>query len=117
MTSFLVPRDGKRDLAFDGERLGTGSSKKRPDSGRWFELDVYRTVSGKLVAAGRGMSAIEGEKPRHWAFVAETPEELVARLTRVDDRGVAYLPSTTHRVLEDVADRVPGLRDALTEKV
>lgn len=87
MTEITLPRDGDRDLRFTGELIAEASSSAnnvRSDysgaPGRWAELALYRTASGKLVAQEVGRTQWEGEHDRHSAWVCETEAEVIDAL-------------------------------------
>jgi hypothetical protein len=50
-------KDGSRTLQFNGELLGTSSSR-RHDSLRWIEFELYRTESGSYVLSRVGVSLV-----------------------------------------------------------
>lgn len=49
--------DRGRQLDFDGERLGSGSSYSG-NKPRWFEVSIYKTTGGNYVVAGVGRSRV-----------------------------------------------------------
>ena len=51
MESYVVRRDGEKDLRFTGELLADASSHEHSgsNSNRWTEMTVYKTESGKYV--------------------------------------------------------------------
>jgi hypothetical protein len=50
-------RDGQRILKFEGEQIGTSSSKRR-DSVRWIEFTLYKTEGSQYVLSRIGFSKI-----------------------------------------------------------
>lgn len=108
MEEFTIPRKGKLPLKFTGEVLSYASSyvDGKP---RWFEVEIYRTESGKYVVHGSGLSDVSGETDWHWAEVCETPGEVITALERDGDQG-RYLPTTSMEALEEAADVDPNLR-------
>ena len=73
MDRYEVPRDGDRDLRFEGEIIARASSRKHegPANTRWNELTLYRTQGGKLVAQKIGRTQWQGEVDRHEAVVGD----------------------------------------------
>lgn len=110
-----VTRDNDRDLSFDGEAIGSSTSR-RAGAVRWYELTLYR-VSGDrgYVASGRGVSTVDGEVDRCWAFHAKSADALVDGLYRTNERGQRYLTRTSRLALEEAADRDALLDAALVE--
>ena len=81
MKEHIIKRDNERDLVFTGEHVASASSSpetSRSDysgsTGRWTELFLYRTTSGKYVCHSIGRTQWQGEHDRHNAAVCETPE-------------------------------------------
>lgn len=116
MQTYTLKRDGDRSLVFDGELLGSGSSK-RDDHSRWFEVRIYRTVGGNYIVAGVGRSTVEGEIDRYWADTCTTGHEVVRALTRVDDDDVEYITRTARDALNEAAEADAGVRDAFLKRV
>lgn len=114
--TFTLKRDGDRSLVFDGSRLGAGSSR-RHEAPRWFQVEIFRTESGRYVVAGAGKSVLPGEVDRCWAVECETPQEVVKALTRYDDDQVEYLTRTARDALEAAAESDVGIRDAFLKRV
>jgi hypothetical protein len=87
--TFVVERDGQPDLRFTGTRLGEVSDKDSPRSpgeeGRWHELALYRTQSGKYVCAKIARSTVEGERDRHEAKVVDPAEATNVSWRGTDD--------------------------------
>lgn len=116
MANITVTRDNDRDLSFDGRAIGFSSSQ-RTGSERWFELTIFQVAGGRgYVAAGRGVSLVDGEVDRCWAFHALTADALVDGLyrTRTGD-GLRYLTRTSRIALEDAAESCQALDKALVE--
>jgi hypothetical protein len=114
--TITLKRDGDRSLVFDGTRLGEGSSR-RHQAPRWFEVQIYRTASGRYVVAGAGKSVLPGEVDRCWAVECDEPREVVRALTRYDEDEVEYLTRTARDALEAAAAVDVGIRDAFLKRV
>ena len=69
-----VRRDGDLDLAFVGALLGTG--RHRALDGRWTEVDIFLTRSGKFVAATRFGSENRPDA-KHIAAACDTYDDLM----------------------------------------
>lgn len=87
MERFVLKRTGQRPLAFQGERLFSGSTspdRAHPDySGSpssWMEVEVYRTDKGKFVLSIGRFSTYNGYKERFRVLVFDSLEELVGYL-------------------------------------
>lgn len=115
MEEHIVLRDGDKPLKFTGEIVGFASSwAGRP---RWFEVEIYRTDSGKFVVHGAGMSDIENEADWHWAVICSSGEEVVEALYRTNKEGMRYLPRTSQDALAEASERVPQIADAYVQEV
>ena len=70
------------DITFTGLFVGAVSSKddKPQVDGRWTELALYRTGSGKYVVSQVGNSTVEGEVTRYRTYVADSESELVEKV-------------------------------------
>ncbi len=86
---FQVPRDGKKDLGFNGWLLASVDSRTIKAASfieavdkvvRWTEIKLYKTVGGHYVAHKIGWSTLRREVPRHSATIADTVEELIKEL-------------------------------------
>lgn len=74
---FRLERDGEPDLAFEGFLLASVSSKGRSrDTGRWTQLSLYKTRSGKFVCQEVGLSQWEGERTRNRVVVVELEHDI-----------------------------------------
>jgi hypothetical protein len=79
-----VQRDGDRDIEFDGELIAeaeTSANNASPDysgdTGRWTELQLYRTKAGKFVASCVSRTQWQGERDTHEAAVCENEADVV----------------------------------------
>jgi hypothetical protein len=84
MTKFTIERDNDRDLNFTGEIIGSASSSPNNassnysrETGRWSELNLYKTAGGKFVAQSIGRTQWQGEHDRYSAMVCNTEAEVV----------------------------------------
>jgi hypothetical protein len=81
MDKITLPRDNGADLRFAGEQLAVAhsapplASGKR--TGRWTELTLFRTETGRYVAVEIGHTTIKGEITRRRAEVLDTPAEVI----------------------------------------
>jgi len=105
-----VPHED-RTIRFVGTQLAHASSFA-PGKTRWAELEVYRTVQGRYVVAGAGITTQPDERDRRWATVCRDAACVVERLHRVDATGERYLPHVAKRVLEEAASHDAHLHDA-----
>ena len=83
METFTLKTSSGRDLRITGAHIGSAStSDDRSDSdysgdpGRWTEMELYRTESGKFVCRISHMTRWQGESDRHTVEVCETLDEL-----------------------------------------
>jgi|SRR5215469_14184146 len=83
-TMIRLKRDGERDLKFRGEliaKVGNSWDKASGDysgsTGRKSVYRLYRTASGKFVAASEGLTQWQGEHDRYDAKVCETEAEVM----------------------------------------
>src|SRR5690606_29211309 len=58
MPQQYVVRDRFDVIEFEGDRIGSASTRKDEDQGRWTEIHIYRTTSGKYVVQRRGCSVV-----------------------------------------------------------
>jgi len=72
MQSFIVKRDGARDIKFSGELIAevsstsnNASSSYSGSTGRWTELALYRSQAGKFICQSIGRTQWDGEHDRH----------------------------------------------------
>lgn len=80
-----IQRDGAPDIRFVGERIAaTCSSADRGNSyfsgstGRWTELELYRTRGGKYVAQQIGCTQWQGERDRYSGAVCDDVAAVIA---------------------------------------
>jgi len=75
MERITLKRDNDRDLTFTGDLVAEASSARamRGDksTGRWTELQLYRTAGGKMVGATIGRTQWQGEVDRFAAAVCD----------------------------------------------
>ena len=84
MQTYVIARDNDTDLRFSGELLASQSSSLDKESsassgttGRWTELRLYRTQSGKYICEQVGRTQWQGERDCCKAAVAETQEKVI----------------------------------------
>jgi hypothetical protein len=84
METITLQRGNDRDMEFVGELVAEESSSSNNASGaysgaagRWSELRIYRTKSGRLICEQVGRTQWQGEHDRHSARVCDTDEEIV----------------------------------------
>lgn len=76
-------------------------------------MSLYRTVSGKYVVHGAGMTNVPGEVTRPWVNICDTPTALVATLTRrAADSGVKYIPFVNRALLLHASIQDTAVHDA-----
>jgi len=80
METHIIQRDNDKNLRFTGELIASKSSsgdKQSSDSsgktGRWTELNIYRTAGGNYICEQIGHSKWVGEHERRKAGVCKTP--------------------------------------------
>lgn len=115
MTEQRITRDGHPPLAFDGEEIGFATSEE-PGKGRWFEVTIYRTATGRWVVHTVGVSTLPGEDDRHHAVVCEQAGEIVEALYRVGDAG-PYIPRTSMLALAEAARTDEDVAAVYVERV
>lgn len=80
MTQRTIARDNGPDLVFDGDFVGTASSREfKSDRGLWTELLLYRTVTGQYVLVRERYVATPtgGRRQSATAVVFATSEALI----------------------------------------
>ena len=85
MEAYVVPVDGKPDLRFQGHLVARVASQPKrlskhgsdDDAGRWSELTLYMTSSGKYVCAQVGRTLWEGEHDRHAACACDDVSQVI----------------------------------------
>lgn len=60
---FRLKRDDAPDIRFTGEKIAGVSSDE--SSGRWTELNLYRTTTGTYICERIGRTVWDGEHDRH----------------------------------------------------
>lgn len=80
---FRIPRDGEPDIKFSGELIvgvSTSPDTARSDysgsTGRWTELNLYKTRGGKWICARIEHTQWQGERDSHEAAVCSTEKEV-----------------------------------------
>jgi len=84
METITIPVDNGPSIRFVGERISHVKSSPNnahpsysKQTGRWSELVLYKTVSGKYVCQEIGRTQWQGERDRYSAKVCDTPEEVI----------------------------------------
>lgn len=127
--------DGGRVVAFTGEFIGFGSSKRANHSGhslgsyavagipcsacRWFETRLFAIDNGYIVY-NIGESIVDGEVPFYRAEFVHGPMELIEHLTTVrtnNNTTRRTLNYPTRRALSMASDRDKDVRDALVQRM
>lgn len=116
--AIVLPRDGQRPLSIEGDCIGRSSSH-RPGKLRWIEVAIFRTDAGQYVVAGVGRSSVYGEADRRWAYIEDTPADVIRRLERYEkgDESTRYLTRTASSALAQAADVDEGIKHAFTVRV
>ena len=104
-------RDGDRTVVTEGWLLAMTSSAEEGKP-RWCDMELYRTVSGKYVVHGAGMTSVPGETTRPWVSICDTAESLVSTLTRQSGTGVNYIPFVNKALLTHAAVQDTAVHDA-----
>jgi hypothetical protein len=80
----IVYRDGKRDLKFQGVKLGwagTSPDNAHPNysrtPGRWVDLDLYKSKKGKFICARMCGTQWQGDRNEYEAEVVDTVEQII----------------------------------------
>lgn len=103
--------DSDRAVVIEGWLLATATSAEEGKL-RWCDMQLYRTVSGKYIVHGAGMTSVTGETTRPWVSVCDTATGLVATLTRSSDKGVNYIPFINRALLTHAAAQDTLVHDA-----
>lgn len=84
MEKIIVKRDNDLDIEFIGESLGSATSSPnnaRSDysgnTGRWTELNLYQTRSGKYVCEQIGYTQWQGEHTRYSAAICDSTDGVI----------------------------------------
>jgi hypothetical protein len=80
MEHFKLDNDNAPDVEFDGELIGSGSSKgDNPynSATRWEVFKIYRTKAGTLVGQAIGRTQWEGERDRFNTRVCDSEQSLI----------------------------------------
>lgn len=84
MNEYIIKRDNKTSLNFNGELIASAASDANNYSGsysgttgRWTELELYRTAGSRYVAVQVGRTQWQGEHDRYSASVCATATEVV----------------------------------------
>lgn len=97
-SEYRIPRDGDRDLSFEGKLLGEGSHGTGGNSGfvkdwtRGTDVEIYRTKGGSYVVSVRQWSRWQGEGEVNRAAICKSPSEVLNWLT--DDCGGTLGPAS-----------------------
>ena len=90
---YTLPRSGRPNAVFEGELLISATSPKhrrhlqKTDARcHWFEMDVYKTTSGKYVVAlrYRFSGKLYRETPHDCVFACTDAEEAIKTIRNVD---------------------------------
>lgn len=86
MTEYKLQRDGDSPVAFAGELLNEADSQghQGPTENRWYQVRIYRTMSGKFVVEIGFRTHWQGESDRNWVEICDTPAEVRRILTAFD---------------------------------
>lgn len=85
MKEYVIERDNGPSIKFTGTHVaGAGSSANNAagssysgETGRWCELDLYKTKGGKFVCSQVGYTQWQGERNRYSAEVCENEAEVI----------------------------------------
>ena len=102
---FTVIRDDKKDLAFAGVLISSGSDHEHqgPQNSRWSEIDIYRTDSGRYVVAQVYRTQWQGEDS-HRADVCESAAAVMELLEWEDEEGNNGLSNLAKEALDAAAE-------------
>ena len=75
MDKITVKNDNAPDLRFTGELMATASPQSA-SSGRWTELALYKTQTGKFVCSEIGYTQWQGERDHYKAKACNSVEEV-----------------------------------------
>lgn len=84
-TEYTVERDNDRTIKFMGELVGSVSSSDEQamgslysgSVGRWTELKLYTTKSGKYICSQIGRTRHQGERVRYSGAICDTTEQVI----------------------------------------
>ncbi len=80
--NYVVTRDGKADLAFDGTLIASAAPAS-PPQGKWQEYRIYETTGGKHVFSKVTRSVVADEPDTHEADVFDpAPSSMPTQLLR-----------------------------------
>ena len=116
---FKVYRDGNKDLAFTGVKIGSGSDHEHqgPQNSRWSEIDIYRTDSGKYVVSQVFRTQWQGEENSHRADVCESAAAVLELLSWEDEDGNSGISNMAKEALEAAAENDTALEGITLEEV
>ena len=84
METITLINDNAPDIRFKGELIAkTWSNANNSSSyysgsvGRWMQLELYRTASGRFVCQSTGYTRWDGEQDRRKAAVCESESEVI----------------------------------------
>lgn len=86
MEEIIIRRDNDRDIKFIGERIAKAASSDDKafgssysgSTGRWTELNLYQTQSGRYICQTIGCTRWQGEHDRYSARICDTLDEVIA---------------------------------------
>lgn len=84
METFTVQRDNDKNIRFTGELIAVTSSSDNNASGsysgstgRWSELNLYKTAGGKFICEQIGYTRWQGEHTRYSGAICENEEQVI----------------------------------------
>lgn len=100
--SYVIERDGKRDLTFRGREIASVSTQEwsgpGPGQNRWDIYTLYRTDGGKYVLAHEYVTQWEGERGSNEAWIADTDNEALECARFRDSDGEGILPDAVKKL-------------------
>lgn len=116
MTPFTIERNDDLPLEFDGEILAEVSSRQGSGQGRWTEIRIYRTDTGRYVTEMVACSDHPGESDRAHVQVFDAADEISRGLQRRDGAR-RYMTNIAQHAMREAARKDDAIADALVERI
>jgi hypothetical protein len=114
-----VQRTGQRPLEFEGQKIASASSRNHAgkERNRWHEITVWKTASGKFVAAVSYLTQWEGEASHDDALAFDSLEQVATLLEEYIFPNIAAIgfpasPTYADRQARMMADLEEGFKHA-----
>jgi len=86
MTTYVIERNGQRDLQFDGTLLASANDRRAAgrEKTRWRELTLYKLKNGSYILQTEHLTLWQGELGTSSAAVCNDALEVVEALEQAD---------------------------------